>query len=291
MNTIGKILVILNLIFALVIGGFLVIDFATRTNWKTAFEQAKRELDIAKTERNISGNTLRDAISFGKTDRAENLKLKQDLKDLEKVMEAKEESLQAQLQEAIAKAKEADLVGLKANAERDRLKEEVKGLGATIEGRNETILVLQNDKKKFQQEAGAQKQIADQMQSRNENLLARLQDLERKIALRDAGVGDVGFTKDPNAPNPPSAYVKGKVEKVDPTDRRLVQISVGTDQGVNKNHTLEVYRLTPRPEYLGMIRIVDAKEHTAVGQLMRTASSNRAPLQAGDIVASSLSKQ
>ena len=46
MNTIGKILVVLNLVFALVVGGFLVIDFATRTNWKTAYESLKSRYGI-----------------------------------------------------------------------------------------------------------------------------------------------------------------------------------------------------------------------------------------------------
>src|SRR4051812_17439051 len=54
MNTIGKILVILNFIFALVVGGFLVIDFATRTNWKGEYDKLKREITQLEASRNTN---------------------------------------------------------------------------------------------------------------------------------------------------------------------------------------------------------------------------------------------
>jgi hypothetical protein len=288
MNTIGKILVILNLVFALLVGGFLVIDFATRSNWKVAYEKLKSEMEIAQLNYKVSGDTIRGAITVGKTDRAENDTLKQKLVDQEVVAKAREASLLVQVQEAVDKTKDADLNAQKAIAEKDRLKEEVKGLNLTVQGRDGTILTLQNDNKRIRTEAVAQENIAKAMQSRNENLLARLQELERKIIQNELGTAGP-LAKDPSAPNPPPAYIKGKIDKINPDDRRLVQISIGTDQGLNLNHTLEVYRLSPKAEYLGMIRIVDAKEHTAVGQLVRTGiSGNRAPLQVGDTVASSL---
>ena len=73
MNTIGKTLVILNLVFALVVGGFLVIDFATRNNWKTAYEALKREMDVAKSK-NVkltffpTGGAIEEHIGLGRQD-------------------------------------------------------------------------------------------------------------------------------------------------------------------------------------------------------------------------------
>src|SRR5438128_6837035 len=49
MNIVGKILVILNLVFAFAVGGFLVFDVATRTNWKNAIEGRDRDLNSAYT--------------------------------------------------------------------------------------------------------------------------------------------------------------------------------------------------------------------------------------------------
>ena len=48
---------------------------------------------------------------------------------------------------------------------------------------------------------------------------------------------DTNVIRNPNEPNPPAVMVNGKIEKV---DADLVQISLGTDQGVNKNNTLDV---------------------------------------------------
>src|SRR5438552_641257 len=47
MNIVGKILVILNLILAFVIVGFMAVTFTTRDNWKKYTENFKRELDIS----------------------------------------------------------------------------------------------------------------------------------------------------------------------------------------------------------------------------------------------------
>src|SRR5207253_2185853 len=136
-------------------------------------------------------------------------------------------------------------------------KEEVKGLNTTVQNRDATILALQAESKNFRAQAIAKDNIATAMQSRNEYLLAQNQELLRKIAQQDSGGGSGGASRDPNAANPPPTYIKGKIAKVNPQDRNLVEISIGTDQGLNKNHTLEVYRLSPTPEYLGMIRIRD----------------------------------
>ena len=88
-------------------------------------------------------------------------------------------------------------------------------------------------------------------------------------------------------PNPPAASVKGRITKIDKTDRTLVTISIGSDEGISTNNTLEVYRLQPTPQYLGRLLIRETRNHEAVGQLMKS-SVQAGPLQEGDQVASSL---
>jgi hypothetical protein len=92
--------------------------------------------------------------------------------------------------------------------------------------------------------------------------------------------------------NPPKAYVRGKVEAVDvKDDKSLVKISVGTDQGVHKASTMEVYRLTPRPEYLGRLLIVDASADSAIGRLLRDPGRTSPPaIQPGDEVTNKVTK-
>ena len=101
------------------------------------------------------------------------------------------------------------------------------------------------------------------------------------LAGSGPGTSGTGITvKNANDPNPPKTFVKGRIEKV---DGLLVQISLGTDQGVNNNNTLEVFRTSPEPKYLGMVRIVDAKVNTSVGRLIVPAGTTVRPqLREGD---------
>jgi hypothetical protein len=78
--------------------------------------------------------------------------------------------------------------------------------------------------------------------------------------------------------NPPANPLEGTIMNTDPSG--LVTISIGSDAGLAKGHTLEVYRLAPS-KYLGTIRILEVKPKEAVGQPMGRMT---APLQKGDRV-------
>jgi hypothetical protein len=85
---------------------------------------------------------------------------------------------------------------------------------------------------------------------------------------------------------PPPAELKGVIEKID-ADRSLFSISIGSDAGLAKNHTLEVYRLKPAPMWLGMIRIIDVSPQKAIARYVDGIP--RGPtLEVGDNVTSSL---
>jgi myosin heavy subunit len=288
MNTIGKILVILNLVFALLVGGFLVIDYATRTNWKKEYEKLQSEMVVAGTNTNVSSRTQQDLVTQKKRADADRDDALQKLADEKLVSKARLEDQQRKTAEAEGRADDARLSAEKAIAEKDRLKAENKSLGETIQERDGRITALQEKAKELRQEAVAADTKAKAAQERSESMLKQIEELQRTISLREAGVGkDNSPLRSPNSPNPPPNDIKGKIEKVDSTDRTLVTISLGSDQGLQLNHTLEVYRLSPTPLYLGMIRIVDVREHVAVGQLVRSGvAGNRSALQPGDIVAS-----
>jgi hypothetical protein len=67
--------------------------------------------------------------------------------------------------------------------------------------------------------------------------------------------------------NPPGDQVEGLIKQVDSSG--LVTISIGSDAGLAKGHTLEVFRLSDKPsesKYLGTIRILDVTAKQAVGQ-------------------------
>ena len=99
---------------------------------------------------------------------------------------------------------------------------------------------------------------------------------------------DTAVITNPNQPNPPAVNINGKIELV---DGDLVQVTLGTDHGLAKNNTLDVYRVQPSPKYLGMIRIVDAKDHSSVGRLIPMGNAAFRPqLMKGDLVTSKITR-
>ena len=63
-------------------------------------------------------------------------------------------------------------------------------------------------------------------------------------------------------------------------------VSVGSDAGLNKGNTLEVYRLRPEPTYLGIIQIVAVSPNEAVGRPMEPWGPRA--IQVGDQVSSNI---
>ena len=61
-------------------------------------------------------------------------------------------------------------------------------------------------------------------------------------------------------------------------------LSVGSDDGLLKGHTLEVFRLNPA-RYLGTVRVIQVAPHQAVAQ---PVSRPLGPIQQGDKVASKI---
>src|SRR5690349_10280180 len=72
MNTIGKTLVILNLVFAVVTGGLLAIDFTYRNNWREEAEHRTRVAKVAVANGEAAVAQLKTAV-------AEKRKLQADL--------------------------------------------------------------------------------------------------------------------------------------------------------------------------------------------------------------------
>jgi hypothetical protein len=297
MNTVGKILVILNFLFAVVVGAFLVVDFATRTNWKTAYDELRRQTEVIKSDREQYISAANEDTNEVKRLSGEVEKLKGQLSDTETAAKAAEQNLTVQLEEATKKAKDADLTVQKALSDVERLKVVESDLKKVIKDREQAVIALQDDVKRYRNEALANEQLAKALADRNQELLTQVQDMSTKINKMLAGGGGTGgtsdtgiFAKNGQEPNPPGTLVKGKIEKVEPSGD-LVQISLGTDHGVNKNNTLEVFRTAPTAKYLGMVRIVEAYHNRSVGRLIVPQGTTARPqLKEGDQVWSWLTK-
>ncbi len=288
MNIAGKVLIILNLVFALATGGFMAVDFVTRTYWKTRGEGLQRELDVARANNSATKRTFEELDRQAKNAlRALELE-RQSRKNDEIVRKIQMDDAVRKADDETAKTREGDLRGQKLGGEVQRLRDEVKALTTTVDERNKALAAREQEVREIKLDMIANREKAEATIGRNQDLLEQLAEARRKLGELESGSAPAAVsTADPNRPNPPSAQVRGIVEKVDPKDG-LVEISIGADRGLKTYHTLEVYRLQPQPQYLGRIRVVDVFEHKAIGRLVRMPLTAARPLHEGDHIANSL---
>jgi hypothetical protein len=292
MNTIGKILVILNFVFALVVGVILVFNIAFRASWKEKFDELNNQARILeanlKSTTSVQGQIGKDYVGMG----LDIDKLKQQLKDAEDSKQAFEAAKQIELADLKNKLLEKDLVTKESLATQQRLVQEIDLLNKTIKDREVFINTIQADIKTYRATAQNLEALSKARQLQNEALLENIQQLTRKMAELETGAkSGAADIRNPNEPNPPTAVVNGKIERVDGTDGTLIQVTLGTDHGVNKNNTLDVYRLTPEPKYLGMIRIVDAYHQKSVARFVFTGNAAYRPqLRVDDVVTSKINR-
>jgi outer membrane murein-binding lipoprotein Lpp len=167
-----------------------------------------------------------------------------------------------------------------------KLEMDMEALKAAVKARDQTILQQREQIDKWRERAAVAEQRAEATQRRLEQLARQLQETQRALAVLKAG-GAAPAAINPKGANPPAGMVKGKIQQVNPTDKRMVTVSVGTDDGVNVGNTLEVYRLKPQPRYLGRIQIIQASPRTSVGRLTRPLAKGET-LEVGDEVASTI---
>lgn len=290
MNIIGKMLVILNLLFALAVGGFLIIDVGTRMRWKDAVTQLQRELKVARASNDVMvarEKELNDQVAQHK--KAKELAEEKLVLDMA-LMKSKLDGATVDTQTERGKSIQADLRSSELLGSNTRLVQENKDLHELIKKKDEVILGMEKDITVYRQEAFYHLGIAKSMQQRNEELLKQNREVIRKLAEKDATPLAATTQKDPNQPNPPPANVNGVIEQVNFQEGRptLAQISLGSDHGLSEGHTLDVFRLAPKATYLGTIRLVDVKEHRSVGQMLGGFAAGQPRIQIGDQVASEI---
>jgi hypothetical protein len=286
MTILGKILVFLIFVFSLVTGALIVMVYITKTNWQVGFEDMKHNYDVAAA----NAKTYRDEVETVRTQgEIEKKRIQDQLEDEKKTveneradLETRNKALQAQL--TATKQTTADYTALQEEAKLRRL--ETDRLSAQVSDLQGRILKFEAGAKAAQDQASQARIARDSEHQRNLQLV----DLNRTMAqqLEEAraklGTASAGGAPATTAAKPPAEDIQGVVLDSDPTTG-LVTISVGSDAGVNKGNTMEVYRLQPTPEYVGVIRIVDSRYHEAVGraQSIRTGAG---PIRKGDRVAS-----
>src|SRR5262249_31226692 len=78
----------------------------------------------------------------------------------------------------------------------------------------------------------------------------------------------------------------GQVKRVAPDNRRI-ELTIGSDDGLVVGHELYLYHTTPRPEYLGRVRIVSVESDQAVARVVGNTYQGK-KIKEGDLVSSTI---
>ena len=113
-------------------------------------------------------------------------------------------------------------------------------------------------------------------------------DLRERVAkfstlLRTNGLSDdISQIKGLESPPP----VVGEVKRVDPTNR-LLELTIGSDDGLVVGHQLYIFRVKPRPEYIGKVAIVTIDPDQSVAKVIGNTFQGK-KIKEGDIVSSTI---
>lgn len=290
MNTIGKILVILNFLFAVIVGIVMVMVTGLRTQWKDAYIEQEKQAKVVVAQRDAYAKVNIGLAGDNRSMKSELESMSEKVLELQSIIKAQEKTQNIKIKEFENQAIAAQTALQQSLITQKRQADQITVLEKTISDREALIVKLEADIKVVRVQAQNFESLARARQIQNENLLEQVRDLTRTIARLESGVNPDSINpRDPNSPNMPAVAVDGRIEKVDDKDNSLIQISLGTDHGVAKNHTLIVYRTRPEPKYLGMVRVVEAYHQKSVAQLMTSGNQAFRPqLLKDDLVTSKL---
>jgi hypothetical protein len=255
MNFIGKIFVVLIFVMSLVFMSFAVAVYGTHQNWKAeadkqktlvlsasnAFDKAVKERDAFEVELKKERDARAQALAKLETERDALIKQRD-----ETVKER--DGLMVKDREAVA--------ALKAQQENlDRLTAEVGGLRGEIRE-------AQSDRdKQFRRAVELTDQI-HQAQGEVNRLEERGLQLAAQLASAKLVLDRHGLDKDMPVDDIPP-MIRGKVLAI--SRDNLVEVSLGSDDGLRIGHTLEVFRGN---KYLGRVEVLRTATDRAVGKIV-----------------------
>lgn len=255
MNFIGKILVVLIFVMSLVFMSFAVAVYGTHQNWMAEAEKQKNLVDIAR-------NALTKAEEEQKTLEAE---LTREINAREQALaklETERNGLTAEREELV---KERDALLVKdreAVAALDTAQQNLSRLTKEVMGLRTEIRAAQDERDKTFDRIVERTDQVHQLQGEAKRLAERNIQLAAQMASADLVLERHGLHKDMPVDGIPP-MLRGKVLAINRDN--MVEVSLGTDDGLRVGHTLEVFRGS---KYLGRVQVLRTTTDRAVGKIV-----------------------
>ncbi|MCS7166340.1 MAG: hypothetical protein RMI91_02350 [Gemmatales bacterium] len=288
MTLVGRIFAILNFFMALVFLGFafsamsLIKDPKTKRSWFEVAEEWRQQAERLEKDLLARDDKIRDLENT--TQRA--------LADMKAKVDEAEKLLQ---QERAARAqadKRADDVENKFKESQVRLQQllaeldnKQKELVLVNQQLTRTLAEVQEQMRQTELERirrVEQEQARRVLEERVKQLSQEITRLQGEIERERTQALAAEVKPGQIVARPPAVNVRGQILRIG--NNGLVEISLGSDDGLLRNHTLEVFRLEPKPDYVGRIVVLEVEPHRAVAQFLNREHAKSA--RVGDVVAS-----
>ncbi|MFM7207943.1 MAG: hypothetical protein ACKO4T_14875 [Planctomycetaceae bacterium] len=284
MNIIGKIFVFAVFVMSLMLMTFAGAVYMSHTNWKAEVEREPKDC--------LPGQQpgYRYQITQAETERK---KLQDEISSLQqKVAESERtrDQVIAKLQTAIVQ-KEGELQKLRA--EKDERQAAMDKAVADVAALRDDLLAAEKDVAQLQEQVNQQQQKVDAQVGKSAELSAALAEEQAKLAMAEERKAQLekqvtnardllkqsGLTID-STPKDRVPTLDGDVVAV---AGGSIQVSLGSDDGLQVGHTLEVYR---GGEYIGRALVKTVTPDHAVAEIVKAYA--RGVVQRGDKVTTRL---
>jgi hypothetical protein len=269
MTSVGKLLVIINLVMSMFFMGFAVMVYTAREDVKAKIDKQAESLAAAKKaeqEAKTLQATAEADLENEKTERSQEQQVNQDTVDR---LTQQNQTLEAQLKQAKEDIAKATAALESATTEQGQRKVQTDELIAVrdqlLKEKTELVTVKTN----LQDELSQTKNDLEILTARAAEMEQTLQQYQSWIVRNNKGVMPTQAQLEDRGDMSPPPDVEGRVTEVDETGR-FIQLSIGADDGLQNGHELNVWRTTPEPKYVGKIRIFDVRPTTAVAQPLYT---------------------
>jgi flagellar motor protein MotB len=285
MSTVGKVLVVAQLAFSILLMGFAGGVYSVQTNWKKQYADSQDKL---KQKTKEAG----DAKSALQKDKDKAVATEKALKD------------DANRAQATADAEKKDISRLQGNltqtrTELENLRAEAKIAGEESRARRDEAVTMRTINAELHRTRDEQVTLAHQYADKIADLEQKaktMNDSHNKLlgdyAILQKFIRIKGFDSDPKEvaglaePAPIVDAVVLRTRKGGRNGAELVEISMGSDAGLAKGHELFVYRPDGKGKYLGKIRLDYVAYRSAVGVVVQSTKNGQ--IQVGDDVTTKL---
>lgn len=255
MNFVGRILIVVTLVMSILFASLSVAVFATHVNWRERaadLEKKVGQLELARTQLQRDIEATEEQIAREQAARKFEVAILHTQVDQAQAQLQQSEALLAQEQSAHSTLEESSKVAVNELA---RLTSEVGDLRTSLRDNRQARDAKHSELVSKIDEVNA-------LQGQKANLEERTMTLSEQVARYKKVADAAGISEFDNVENVPPA-VDGVVVAVGKGD--LLEISIGSDDGLKQGHTLDVFR---QGTYLGRVVVRKASPDRSVVQIV-----------------------